>query len=204
MRLTVTRVVAAVGTAGLAFAGLAPLVAQAAPAPKNNNGKSSVVAYSNVAGRGGNGHGGEHSGGSHGSPGGSGNPGTAGPPPGNGQGANGNHNGNNGNHHGCHYPPSRSPQVTLTGPASTRRGSTIDLIGRVSTNGCPHDRFRVGLYSSHDGTTQWRLINSRTIHSDGRYRFKVRVGALHYYQVVLAAGGGRAVATSPIVRVATR
>ncbi len=127
--------------------------------------------------RGGGNHGGNHGGGNHG----------------------GNHGGG-----GCHYPPSRTHQITFSGPSHTKRGKAVTLTGKVSHNGCKTSGSTVGLYSSHDGRTGWVLIARASAGADGSFSFSVPGYALHYYQSVIAPGGGYSVVASPIVPVHVR
>ncbi len=117
----------------------------------------------------------------------------------NGRGDNHGRGGSNGHRNHCHYPPSRSPQVTLSGPNRTRKGRTVTLTGKVTTNGCGMDSVKLGLYSSHDGKTNWVMIRDGEIDKKGNFSFQVPSHATHYYQAVVAAGNGYAVSSSEIL-----
>ncbi len=114
--------------------------------------------------------------------------------------SNGNNNGG-GHHHGdgCHYPPSSSPQVTLSGPNHTHQGRTVTLTGKVSLNGCQMSQVKLGLYSSHDGATNWVMIRAGQVDTNGNFTFTVPSYATHHYQAVAAAGDGYSPSSSNIL-----
>lgn len=113
------------------------------------------------------------------------------------------HHGNSGggHHHGggCHYPPSSSPQVTLSGPNHTHKGRTVTLTGKVSLNGCQMSQVKLGLYSSHDGASNWVMIRSGQVDKNGNFSFTVPSYATHHYQAVAAAGDGYSPSSSNIL-----
>jgi hypothetical protein len=115
---------------------------------------------------------------------------------------NGHHNeGNRGNGRGnCHYPPSGALQVAMTGPNHTHRGRTVTLTGKVRHNGCERTSVKLGLYSSHDGATQWVQIRHGQVDARGNFSFEVPSYATHYYQAVVAAGDGHGMSSSAILK----
>lgn len=207
-----TRMNAAVGAGVLATLSLTAWgLSSAQAAPVTGTAASATLAHRMISvhepkGRAGDGHGGEHSGGSsrdghH----------SKAKPKGkkadhrhdnHGGGTNGNnggdHGGNHGGGHGCHYPPSRSHQVVLNAPSKSR-GRTLTLTGKVTHNGCGVSYAKVGLYSSHDGSTGWVLINKAKVGKDGSFSFQVSSKGSHYYQSVVAPDQGHDPAASGIV-----
>lgn len=212
---------AALGAGALAVASwsvVSTTSASAAPASASSTASELAVRWSGTAskalrGRGSDGHGGEHGGGgrSDGDRGSKSKHAKSGKAKGKGRGhghghgggqGGGNGGGNGGGEgggHGCHYPPSKTHQVVLSGPNHTHRGRTVTLNGKVSHNGCSVGGVKVGLYSSHDGKTDWRLIQSAEVDSKGNYTFTVPSHRLHYYQSVAAAGRGEAPVASAIL-----
>jgi len=203
------RVTAALGAAILAVASWSMIeMSSASAAPAGAAAASELaVRWSGTAsagaalrGRGPDGHGGEHGGGGR-------SDGHRSTSKGRGRGhGRGHHGGGHGGGagggeggHGCHYPPSQTDQVVLGGPDHTRHGRTVTLSGRVTHNGCSAGGVKVGLYSSHDGKTDWRLIQTAEVDREGNYSFLVPSHRLHYYQSVAAAGRGQAPVASAIL-----
>ncbi|MFN8079252.1 MAG: hypothetical protein U0Q19_06775 [Kineosporiaceae bacterium] len=194
---------------GLSSAQAAPVTGAAASATLAHR----MISVHEPKGRGGDGHGGEHSGGSshddhesHGSKGrksdnrhdnhGDHHGGGDHHGDGGGNHGGGDHDGDGG--HGCHYPPSRSHQVVLHGP-SRGHGHGFTLTGKVTHNGCGVPDAKVGLYTSRDGSTGWVLVGKTKVGKDGSFAFNVSNKGRHYYQTVVAPDKGHDPAASGIV-----
>lgn len=196
-----TRMNAAVGAGVLATLSLTAWgLSSAQAAPVTGAAASATLAHRMISvhepkGRAGDGHGGEHSGGSSRD----GHHSKAKPKGKKADNRHDNHGGGgNGGGQGCHYPPSRSHQVVLNAPSKSR-GRTLTLTGKVTHNGCGVSYAKVGLYSSHDGSTGWVLINKAKVGKDGSFSFQVSSKGSHYYQSVVAPDQGHDPAASGIV-----
>ena len=117
-------------------------------------------------------------------------------------GGNGNgHGGDNGHGDGhdghCSYPPSHSPQESLS---AHQHGNQVVLHGAASYNGCGHGHHEVALYRSTDGHHGWTLVTTTTADDKGNHVFTVPTGHHHaYYRAVVAGDNDYLPACSGVV-----
>lgn len=106
---------------------------------------------------------------------------------------------------GCDYPPQVRPSVTLSGPASVRRGRSFTLSGTVRLNDCGLPRWPIGLFASTQQNGPFVLVATDTTRRNanaGTFSFR-RSGIVvaTYYRVATLPGAGLQSATSNTVRV---
>ena len=106
---------------------------------------------------------------------------------------------------GCNYPPQVRPTVTLSGPASVRRGRNFTLTGTLRLNSCGLPNWPVALFASTRPNGPFVLVSVRDTDrraNAGNFSFN-RSGIVvpTYYRVVSASGDGLQTATSNTILV---
>lgn len=106
-----------------------------------------------------------------------------------------------GHHRECYYPPQRTPDLSLTGPAHVRRNVDFSLQGRISVHDCGLSGRTVGLYAPGGKKGVFKLVDSARSDSNGNVSFSTHIKVTTDFVAISASGGGYTTAVSNVVTV---